>query len=1063
MGSNNGLAVLSTRIDFQNRVVLSTSFHDDFWKKDLNELFGDLVEAVKSDGETLGRLENLLFHGLTGEARSRAQEGLPGQDPLLRGRWDQFQAFLTSSAQNHDGDKLRAAIVSVLSYIPQPVDDMRFVEAQLLHRNALLPDDKPLQVALFSKKPGEVIGAVTYCEPSNVVEPRSGIPARRTTPPNLYFEDYKRVAYPVLFPGPDDEENPAAHLLCLPVFDTWVGDVGYGNICAFVHVAALKPGQQPWPNSNVLAEQRWNNLALRLEFVAAELLTAGFNRASSHALEAGTSLPDLLVAAVGYIQNWEAVTVRTPAKKPLHWKRQRTDFGARLVRSNDLPPERSPRDISLGDGIDIWSRHYLPDITEEEMGRYGGMSFDFISPPETKVPCHHTMDKEHEGYVNVVRRTLLRLINLLLLRLRARRASLRNAAVSIMGRNMSHNIGSHVLDAAARNYRAGTQPAATKIADLLLYLQQRMDFLAELATAESYFAAPLSLKDTVAEFVDGASGDHIQRFISATRVNGGDVRFCINQKRPLDGTVQFSSPGGRHGAHALFVILENFIRNVAKHQRIASQCIEFDVVVVDNAESEYISVTVVDTAHDVSPDALEKVATVIGEQFTLLDSEGGIRVGSWGLREMYISAAYLRQIPLVELESPTEPPILSLSEEYAAQNKLGYTFHLLRPDLLTAVFDVNVVVEEEGRKKLSGAGVSLLTADEFEALYPSRGRTCKSREFVWCDVSSGRYSNIEERLSDWQAILPPSFIKPPAADTSLQQQVEWRAFADTLLRYLLAGDGLQAFYFARHHRIRSLLAIRNQPATLLTTANYEAVRATRMPGFVAIFDNHGQLLNPRGLGECSVADILDEWNKGDAYGDLFYESYNSAGLQSKEFDAPTELFRDEALLAALTPVLLVDERAQTFAERRITDVNGECCPPRYPDDASKWRSMWAANIHVPRLSVGLDLYRAAATDVLSWIRSNMDSSPIGFIVIHQTIIEKFSAIEQRQFFDELNQLLSNRAGRYWRLIVCSGRGVPQGVRKERAFVPVDAIFECVDRRPSKVHLLRVLESARAPS
>ena len=104
--------------------------------------------------------------------------------------------------------------------------------------------------------------------------------------------------------------------------------------------------------------------------------------------------------------------------------------------------------------------------------------------------------------------------------------------------------------------------------EVMRYLQSRMDFIAESSTTESAFEQPLYLfRDVIAEF----NGQSLLRFFISgkndmpSEISQFNDVGCNDDKAASANDLRFSCPGGAVGAHAFFVILENIIRNCARH------------------------------------------------------------------------------------------------------------------------------------------------------------------------------------------------------------------------------------------------------------------------------------------------------------------------------------------------------------------------------------------------------------------------------------------------------------------------------------------------------------------
>ncbi len=342
---------------------------------------------------------------------------------------------------------------------------------------------------------------------------------------------------------------------------------------------------------------------------------------------------------------------------------------------------------------------------------------------------------------------------------RMRRAAVRNAVSAIMGRNMSHNIGSHVLARLAaaelevdrKPGERGTVAARTARQSLLSYLQKRMDFLAEVATADvCHWTQPVSLASALSRmnFDDeyrrniGKEPDHAgkslgerakdtapaERPLLLSYITGKDdlvasVEFDLSDKSSSD--FLFSCPGGEVGVHALYVILENIIRNSARHgahqQRPPSGAIVLRVSARSNDHSPHlIELRIVDTHTRLDANGQARHGKRIPDDVNaalggdgLLDVDGRPNAKNWGVREMQICAHYLRSFPLSALESrrfdleshrPEDRAVLcaeaidfNLSEDDGLTHRLGYVMYLQRPRLLAFLLDEDVRCGDVGR------------------------------------------------------------------------------------------------------------------------------------------------------------------------------------------------------------------------------------------------------------------------------------------------------------------------------------------------------------------------------
>lgn len=328
-----------------------------------------------------------------------------------------------------------------------------------------------------------------------------------------------------------------------------------------------------------------------------------------------------------------------------------------------------------------------------------------------------------------------------------RKQQTKSAIGSIMSRNGSHNIGSHVL--AALSHNVGTMPDDQV---LYQYIQHRMDYIATATSERPSWCQPT-------QFV----GDMMRRFLSQRHLlnyicrsedlrawefqsdkakknpDGGKIKFhvrkvdsegkCIcdfikyeeeNRSKgknfkeeteenaieskegenesattiELKEDVSLAIPGGVVGQHAFFTIIENIVRNAAKHdwttppkstavlkdpgQTDSNLKGNLDVYIdfEDKPEDENVHFTIwtrlSDVFENVVPtDARKKEATeadlkqwkTLGDLSTLplhhrqhvklvnsfIDDSGGLRRENWGLAEMKISAGYLQKASIDDI------------------------------------------------------------------------------------------------------------------------------------------------------------------------------------------------------------------------------------------------------------------------------------------------------------------------------------------------------------------------------------------------------------------------------
>lgn len=186
-------------------------------------------------------------------------------------------------------------------------------------------------------------------------------------------------------------------------------------------------------------------------------------------------------------------------------------------------------------------------------------------------------------------------------------SAMKSAIGSIMSRNGSHNIGSHVL--AALSHNVGTMPDDRV---LYQYIQHRMDYIATATTDRPAWTMPTKFVSSMMrrflsqrhllDYVSRSEGLKAYQFqnphedTSSLECQPGTIRLHVRRigdddmqwnrenlfltEMPvedfidypkgttshLDKDVEAAIPGGVVGQHAFFTILENILRNAAKHE-----------------------------------------------------------------------------------------------------------------------------------------------------------------------------------------------------------------------------------------------------------------------------------------------------------------------------------------------------------------------------------------------------------------------------------------------------------------------------------------------------------------
>lgn len=289
------------------------------------------------------------------------------------------------------------------------------------------------------------------------------------------------------------------------------------------------------------------------------------------------------------------------------------------------------------------------------------------------------------------------------------RHAMRTAVVAIMGRNMSHNIGSHVLANIIEDDDIDDIGDDSK--KLFKFLQHRMDFIAQISTTTPAWTIDIKLEDIVGNF---NKQKHLKNYIAYFRkLKSKDIIVGFTNKE--DKTKEVAIPTGEIGCHAIYSIMENIIRNAARHgMQDRQNKLELSIS-VDDSNWRFYKITIKDNCKNGSKEA--ELNVLFRER--IIDDKGGLIRKAWGLKEEKIMASYLRLLSQDEVdekyesfasnaEDSDEPPIIkSISDK---DGNLAYEFFLLKPKKIFIVSDRSW----EHKTAFKAEGIDIINANTFE-------------------------------------------------------------------------------------------------------------------------------------------------------------------------------------------------------------------------------------------------------------------------------------------------------------------------------------------------------------
>jgi hypothetical protein len=685
----------------------------------------------------------------------------------------------------------------------------------------------------------------------------------------------------------------------------------------------------------------------------------------------------------------------------------------------------------------------------------------------------------------------------------ARRKALRTAAIAIMGRNMSHNIGSHVLA------KVSTIPAvSTKSMQVLLaHLQERMDFLAEVSTTKSFVSLPIWMcrdvkgpLDEQALLLQHITGVSNRKAAVALQCNGEAV-----SNRILTHDLQFASPGGRMGVQALYVILENIIRNSAKHGGGDSSSpvqVYLNVSTSPTGKDLY-EVTVWDryaSANKLTPSlgtgkevpVYEYLREVLEE--ALIDDNGEVRPRNWGMREIMICAAYLRGVELEDLEQRHEPPLLTIvpvdndgkditSVPNSQHANLGYRFYISLPkELMIIVSSSHIAFLDDGKRHiLRQQGIDIV-ADP-AAMEAVLGGGIEHTFFVWLNPDENAYKASQDHHSFLPLRLPLRLFVPegtkgfagvPSLDSNLKKRVDELLRENSLIEnrsqelLLVLWQRWVEHFWSRQGSQGGLPDLRIVEdvsrwqllvESIACSCTRDSVCSTADPSRwsqpTVVYDRHGELVHHVHDNDCLKCKVL------------FWEPYEADDPQYQLFTNPPaassskKVLKYQLLEAALTRIAILDERVQAAVEEAQPEEVGPTFRRRSMSVSAILQDM---RVFVPPKQPcdlddpTCDLDDPKLEQLRKWLcKARKQCGGFDFLVVHQGVLDK---LPDRP--ETLVQQLAEVSGSA-HVVVCSGRGIPAELPKSARFVPLSSLLKWTVRDRSKYHLCQLLFASRSPS
>lgn len=469
--------------------------------------------------------------------------------------------------------------------------------------------------------------------------------------------------------------------------------------------------------------------------------------------------------------------------------------------------------------------------------------------------------------------------------------SIKSAKAAIMSRNMSHNLGSHVMFYVKQKLESVNSilsegalldlVKATSVNDLkntingksmgdgkeiyflvglgrfINYLQERQDFIATISTDHIPYKSTVNFKDAIYDelkpelksqrhrddtSIDGKHASNIlldyiaysEGFHPSHRIelwfegfNGtGTPQNVPDELRNFNVDL----PGGTLGRQAFFSIMENIIRNTAKHEGsgIFGRNMKFvfekltkidglrawtneknypqqseETEKIYDAEKNrsnyyYLGITV-DLGAKVNPNTITKIKAGLNEKY--INENGSMNDNGKGIKEIRISAAWMRGFWIDDAIPIDEPPAVAIGE--TKEERLRYIICLPRPKRVAFIskkdIDLNVdgcrhfasnwIELEDDKKRKEIADFDLIVCPE--NLCGLLRKYVGSRTLFVPNVDDYTNKDVPDLYQDWlkqqfkdeypSGQLPTIVVNDEKAFNNKHEKEEWESDAKSMI------------------------------------------------------------------------------------------------------------------------------------------------------------------------------------------------------------------------------------------------------------------------------------------
>lgn len=694
---------------------------------------------------------------------------------------------------------------------------------------------------------------------------------------------------------------------------------------------------------------------------------------------------------------------------------------------------------------DYWWCHAMIPINYSGSKNVSGIMFTYRCK---KLHLHEAEYHHRMGNLaNVISSALSKNMLNILIKLQQKstnEAANRYAIAAVMSRNLAHNYGSHILTRLDKpellqslmdNEFDATY--TTEMARFIGNLRSRTNLLADMSTTEPASSFSMWLKMEVLKAFKSQS--IIKKFITNSTLRYIEVTLRKNGN-VWNGDIEVQIPNGELGVSAFCMILENIARNTAKYENIMGlETLEISVDIVNDDERGYqISI------YDNIPRDLIRLKELVQRIKTqyiekpAIDSGNNLREYGWGIMEMSAAASYLRkkvpgvtigeynlrQIPLLKPEAKLIPK--DEDNDNNEQYTLAYTIYLKKPrNILLLIPDDNKIAPAIAQAARERSDTKIITQTDLT----------RNTKAIHTHAFAIHFNSQDRKAIEARKQFPLRWI---LLNTEQLRAKFWNFLtrkdtSDELMNWLWE------IWLSGYSERKNLDKNKMRLCIPVWGDKYPTEYLERY----LLFDDHGEWAIKAKINPDTLA-FYEVHHSNDPLGVVLN---NTESLS----DVKREILRQELYEAAITNVIIIDERIQdAIVMKSKTDTE---------DWFNKLKRM---NIFIPCPEYGEpDLQNGNQSEhLVQWLHKILKSRKVDFIVLHLGLLEAWVSPKISKIEEWIEHNIDDIDSRP-EIIFMSGRGKPHQFPNRRGFQPFDSIARFVTSGMiSKYHLVKVLFSSR---